>query len=155
MAKWVIGRDLTRSFTGEWSLEWRQEKTGKRTSAGKLWPEVSEILDDHILGDRPRRLIAVRYQECIGTNWLTLTEKAFAAKVPSLRFKEAIGIPLHDLRTLIADQLRSHAPESAANVIQTVLGHSTFEAGEAYRADCAGDLASQQWAEIRKEIGQC
>jgi len=155
MSRWVIGKELTRSITGEWSLNWSQEKTKKSTGAGKLWQEVAESLDEHILGGRPQRLAYLRYNECIGTNWLSLTNKAYQSRWPSLRFKEAVGVPLHDLRTLLADHVRWHSPETAANVIQTMLGHSSTGSGEAYRSDCEQDYASHAWAKIRKEVGKC
>lgn len=150
MSRWIIGRELVRSANGDWSLSWTQEKTGKGASAGVLWPEVSELLDEHLLGDRPPRLIAVRYRECLGFNWLSLTQKAYLASWPSLRFKQLVGVPLHDMRTVLADHMRWHDPQTAADIIQTALGHSTAAAGEAYRSECEGDFASKAWAEVRK-----
>ncbi|WIV50286.1 hypothetical protein QQG91_11485 [Marivivens sp. LCG002] len=155
MAKWSIGEELVRSADGSWTLSWRQEKTDREISGGRLWPEVAEILDEHLLCGRPRRFISARYHECVGLNWLTLKTDQYAAKWPSLVFKEAVGIPLHDLRTLLADFLRLHEPETAADIIQTSLGHATKSAGSAYRSDCEGDLAARYWATIRMEIAKC
>lgn len=151
-ARWVIGSDLTRTIDGAWHLDYDQQKTGGDTSAGALWPEVCEILDDLILAGRPSRMIHIRYKELNGKNWLTLSDRVPPAKWPSERIKDAIGVPSHDLRTLAADYLRRSGPDTAANVIAAHLGHKSQQAGREYRAACEGDAAARHWAEMRSMI---
>ena len=130
MAGWCIGRDLCRDTRGSWHLAWRQGKTDRKTEAGELWPEISDMLDELILCGRPSRFIHMRYRELLGKNWLTLTNDARPSKWPSERVKAATGVPSHDLRTLAADYMRRHDPDNAARIISTHLGHGTSEAGE-------------------------
>lgn len=153
VSNFVVGKDLIRHVDGTWDLRWVQEKTAHETEAGELWPEICQVLDDHILGARPDRLVHMRYQELIGMNWLTLESAARDRRWPSDLVKEAIGVPLHDLRTLAADYLRRHSPDTAANVISAHLGHRSPEASEEYRALCTGEAAARDWAQIRKAIG--
>lgn len=150
----VLGEDLVRSPDGSWWLEWEQEKTGHGTEAGALWPEVCAVLDAHLLCGRPERHIQLRYRDLLGCNWLTLTAKAPGRAWPSALIKEAIGVPAHDLRTLVADTMRWHDPDTAANVISAHLGHKTRAAGEAYRTLAEGDAAARSWAEMRQAILQ-
>lgn len=150
MASWCFGDDLRRELDGSWHLAWRQEKTGRVTEAGELWPEIGEILDELVLGGRPSRFIHMRYRELLGMNWLTLTECARPSKWPSERIKVTIGVPSHDLRTLAADYMRRYDPENAANVISAHLGHASKEAGVGYSALCEGDAAARGWLKDRK-----
>lgn len=152
VSRWRIGEELKREIDGTWRLAWVQEKNARETEAGDLWPEVSEILDELILGGRPDRFVHLRYRELLGMNWMTLGEDAMATKWPSGMVKAAIGIPLHDLRTLAADYLRLHDPEQAAAVIGTHLGHASEAAGDSYRALCDGDAAARSWSEMRASI---
>ena len=149
VSRWRIGEELERRTDGTWSLEWRQEKNDRDTEAGELWPEIGEVLDELILGGRPARFIHMRYRELVGKNWLTLADHARTPNWPSTTIKAAIGIPSHDLRTLSADYLRRHDPETAADVIATHLGHATREAGDEYRALADGEAATRSWHEIR------
>ncbi len=132
-----------------WRLGWVQEKTGRETDAGALWPEVSEMLDEFILGGRPERFIHLRYRDLAGLNWLTLSGTQPASRWPSGMVQAAIGVPLHDLRTIAADYLRLHDPETAAAVIGTHLGHASPGAGESYRAQAEGEAAARSWATMR------
>lgn len=152
VASWRLGVDLIREQWGAWRLAWRQGKTGKGQDVGELWPEVCEMLDELILGGRPRRYAGLRYAELLGRNWLTHAGEAFAARHPSDLVNEAIGVPLHDLRTLIADQLRRIDPARARDLIASMLGHASTAAGEEYRADCDGDWATREWREMRSQI---
>jgi hypothetical protein len=152
VAAWRIGEELSRLPDGTWRLAWQQEKTEHATEGGGLWPEVSELLDAWILGGRPDRLVHLRYRELLGQNWMTLTRSAHAGKWPSTRVKAAIGIPAHDLRTLAADYMRRHAPDRAAGIIATHLGHRTEQAGQEYWALCEGEAATQSWSRMRAEI---
>lgn len=154
MSQWSIGSDLRRETDGSWHLVWKQEKTGRTTEAGELWPEIGEVLDELILCGRPCRLIHMRYRELTGKNWLTLSDTAKPAKWPSERIKAAIEMPSHDLRTLAADYMRRHDPEIAARVIATHLGHGTLEAGEDYSADCKSEAAAQAWQKDRQRIAK-
>lgn len=154
VSRWRIGEEIIREIDGMWRLGWEQEKTEHKTEAGDLWDEVGEILDEHILGGRPRHLIHLRYRELIGKNLMTLADRGNARNWPSSMIKSAIGIPSHDLRTLAADYLRLHDPETAADVIATHLGHKTRAAGEDYRAVAEGDAAARSWAGMRVAIGK-
>jgi hypothetical protein len=152
VSRWVIGKDLIRGPDGCWCLNWEQQKTGHRTEAGALWPEVCEALDALVLGGRPSRMIHLRYRELKGTNWLTFSVETRPSKWPSERIKAAIGIPSHDLRTLAADYMRRYDPETAAGVISAHLGHGTAAAGKEYTALCEGDAAARSWMEMRHRI---
>ncbi|MBB3995100.1 hypothetical protein GGR95_002750 [Sulfitobacter undariae] len=154
MSNWIIGSDLRRETDGSWHLAWNQRKTGRKTEAGELWPEIGEVLDELILCGRPSRLIHIRYRELVGKNWLTLSDVARPAKWPSERIKTAIGVPSHDLRTLAADYMRRHDPEIAARVIATHLGHGTLEAGEEYSTECKSEAAVRAWQNDRQKIAQ-
>ncbi len=152
VAAWRLGADLVREPWGAWRLGWEQGKTSRDQDVGELWPEVGEVLDELILGGRPRRYAGLRYAELSGRNWLTHAEEAFAAKHPSQLVNEAIGVPLHDLRTLIADLLRRIDPARARDLIASMLGHASTASGEEYRGECEGDWATQQWQKMRSEI---
>lgn len=152
-AAWSIGTELVRAPCGDWTLDWTQEKTGRSTEAGVLWPEVSALLDEHILGGRPDRLVHVRYRELIGRNWLTFAEGPARRALPSELVRQALGVPPHDLRTLAADYLRRHDPASAAALVSAHLGHGCEAAGAEYRALCEGAAASRTWREARRRIG--
>lgn len=149
---WRLGKEFIRQADGTWELEWFQEKNGAETDAGRLWDEVSEILDLLILEGRPDRFVNLRYHELQGRNWLTLKDEAPDRKLPSQRIKEAIGVPSHDLRTLSAEYLRAADPKRAPDIIQTHLGHQTLKAGESYRISCESDAAARGWLEIKREI---
>lgn len=110
VASWRLGTDLVREPWGTWRLGWQQGKTTNDQDVGELWPEVGEVLDELILGGRPRRFAGLRYQELAGRNWLTHTQHGLASRHPSELVNEAIGVPLHDLRTLVADMLRRTDP---------------------------------------------
>lgn len=152
VASWRLGVDLVREPWGAWRLAWLQGKTTQGQDVGELWPEVADVLDDLILAGRPRRYAGLRYAELHGRNWLTHAEGAFAARHPSALVNEAIGVPLHDLRTLIADLLRRVDPARARDLIASMLGHASTAAGEEYRADCDGDWATREWQEMRSQI---
>jgi hypothetical protein len=153
VAAWRLGIDLVREPWGGWRLAWSQGKTSGDQDVGELWPEVSEVLDEFILGGRPRRYATLRYTELAGCNWLTQAEKAFASRTPSQLVRETIGLPLHDLRTLIADLLRRVDPARARDLVRAILGHASTAAGEAYRAECEGDQAAREWQGMRRQIG--
>ncbi|MBW6419644.1 hypothetical protein [Celeribacter sp. PS-C1] len=152
VSQWRLGRELIRHPDGTWELTWEQEKTGWETSAGRLWHEVSDLLDVLILAGRPDRLVHLRYQGLQGANWLTLEERTPDRKLPSLRIKEAIGVPSHDLRTLAAEYLRQADPRRAPDIIQTHLGHRTLKAGEEYRIACKSDVAARDWLALKRDI---
>jgi hypothetical protein len=154
VACWRLGIELVREPWSAWRLSWDQGKTREGQDVGELWPEVGEVLDELILGGRPRRYAGLRCEELMGRNWLTHAEGEFAARHPSELVKEAIGVPLHDLRTLIADQLRRVDPSRARDLIASVLGHASTAAGEEYRAACEGDWATQAWQRMRSKIAE-
>ena len=149
VASWTFGDQLLREPWGEWHLRWRQEKTGVWLDAGVLWPEVAQVLDLHLLGGRPGRHAQRRYDALRGCNWLRFEAEGYDRRWPSEKVREAIGVPLHDLRTLAADYLRLHDPAKAPGVVSALLGHSTEAAGEAYRALCVETAAQRSWREIR------
>jgi hypothetical protein len=152
VARWRLGVELVREPWGAWRLEWEQGKTATGQALDELWPEVGEILDELILAGRPRRYAGLRYRELAGRNWLTLDDAARAARFPSQLVREAVGVPLHDLRTLIADTLRRSDPARARQLIAAMLGHASTASSDAYRAECEGDAAALQWREIRSTI---
>ena len=154
LVSWRLGYEIVRDVDGTWRAEWEQEKTGRATEMGPIWPEICDILDEWILDGRPDRLVHIRYQELLGKNWLTIEDRAPYRNLPTGLTKAAIGVPSHDLRTLAADYMRRHDPAHAADVIATHLGHGTRKAGEAYRAECDGAAAQAIWAETRKIIAK-
>tara|TARA_R100000322_G_scaffold167677_1_gene135992 strand:- start:1454 stop:2821 length:1368 start_codon:yes stop_codon:yes gene_type:complete len=149
VASWTLGEALVRDPVGRWRLRWRQGKTGHWKEAGELWPEIGAVLDEHILGGRPRRHAQRRFEELRGCNWLSFTQKPYASRWPSETVKDAMGVPLHDLRTLAADYLRLHDPVAAPRIVAVLLGHRTQEAGGEYRVLCAETAAQREWREIR------
>lgn len=149
VAAWRLGEELVRDPAGDWRLRWRQGKTGHWQDAGTLWPEVGEVLDTHLLGGRPERHAQRRYEELSGMNWLSLAAAPYASRWPSEKVNAALGIPLHDLRTLAADYLRLHDPASAPDVVSSLLGHATRQAGDAYRALCTETAAQRDWMAVR------
>lgn len=153
-ALWRLGTELRRSPCGAWRLHWDQSKTDRETGAGSLWPETCQILDDLVLRGRPARLISLEYQSRIGMNWLTGTNETRSAGFSSQLVRDAIGVPAHDLRTLVADYLRFHDPATAPDIIQSHLGHGSKTAGTAYRALAEGDAAAASWTAIRRDLIQ-
>ncbi|WP_370162196.1 hypothetical protein [Limimaricola soesokkakensis] len=149
VAAWRIGEELVREPAGDWRLRWRQGKTGHWQDAGTLWPEVGGVLDTHILGGRPERHVQRRCIALQGMNWLSFTATPYASRWPSEKVNAALGIPLHDLRTLAADYLRLHDPASAPDVVSSLLGHATRQAGDAYRALCTETAAQKDWMAVR------
>ena len=153
VATWTLDGNLVRRPGGRWDLRWRQGKTGGWKDAGELWPEVGHVLDEHLLGGRPLRHAQRRFEDLRDCNWLTLDDRSHAGRWPSERVREAIGVPLHDLRTLAADYLRLHDPAAAPRVVSVLLGHRTRQAGEEYRALCTATAAQRQWQELRAAHG--
>ncbi|WP_353472491.1 hypothetical protein PVT71_00240 [Salipiger sp. H15] len=151
---WRFGHEICRGSDGSWTLGWRQQKNGLETDAGTLWPEVGEVLDELVLGGRPERFIHLRYREVVGLNWMSFTERPRSSHWPSEVVKAVLKVPSHDLRTLAADYLRLHDPETAAGVIATHLGHASMRAGGEYRALAEGDAASRSWSRMRNKIGK-
>ncbi|WP_370160473.1 hypothetical protein [Limimaricola soesokkakensis] len=149
VAAWRLGEELVRDPAGDWRLRWRQGKTGHWQDAGTLWPEVGGVLDTHLLGGRPERHVQRRHEELSGMNWLSLRAEPYASRWPSEKVDAALGIPLHDLRTLAADYLRLHDPTSAPDVVSSLLGHATRQAGDAYRALCTETAAQRDWMAVR------
>jgi hypothetical protein len=154
VASWRLGVELVREPRGAWRLAWDQGKTGRGQDVGELWPDVGEVLDELILGGRPRRYAGVRYEELTGRNWLTHTERGYASRHPSQLVVQAIGVPLHDLRTMIADMLRRADPARARDLIRSMLGHSSTIAGEDYHVVCDDEAASLEWRRMRDEIAR-
>lgn len=147
---WRLGHEIEREPWGEWLLTWSQRKTGAAVDVGRLWPETAAVLDQHLLGGRPPKLAVQRYDDLRGKNWLRLVAETPHHSWPSRLVKAALGIPLHDVRTLAADQLRAHDPGSAPEIIRALLGHRTLAAGENfYRAVCHDDVATRRWQAIR------
>lgn len=150
IVSWVYGEALVREPHGTWHLRWQQEKTGVWLNAGTLWPEVGWVIDEHLLGGRPPRYAHRRYTELIGMNWLSHEASGHDRRWPSERVSAALGVPLHDLRTLAADYLRLHDPATAAGTVSALLGHSSREAGAEYRAISNQTIVQRGWLEIRE-----
>jgi hypothetical protein len=151
VSQWTLGEQLIRTPWGIWQLDWKQEKTGNRKHAGELWPEIGKVLDEHILGGRPERHIHRRYEELCGCNWLSQTPKPYDRRWPSERVADAIGVPLHDLRTLCSDYLRQHDPVAAPRIVSVVLGHRSQESGKDYTSECSEPASQREWQSIRDE----
>lgn len=149
MSRWRLGHELTRDVFGTWQLCWRQQKTGswKRQT---IWTEIGGVIDEHILGGRSPRHVHRRYMELEGANWLSFQAEPYASKWPSEQSRKALGVPLHDMRTLLADHLRLHDPATAPNLVQAMLGHRSQKAGDAYRSLCLGTGAQQEWQRVRE-----
>ena len=149
VSQWTLGEQLIRTPWGSWHLDWEQEKTGNRKLAGELWPEIGRVIDEHILGGRPGRHAHRRYEELRGCNWLSLTPQPYERRWPSERVSDAIGVPLHDLRTLCSDYLRQHDPVAAPKIVSVVLGHRTQEAGKEYDSQCGETASQREWQTAR------
>lgn len=149
VAMWTLGDHLVRRPTGQWQLRWRQGKTGYWKEAGTLWQEIGGVIDEHVLGGRPNRQVQQRYEDLKGCNWLSLAPEPHASRWPSEKVKLALGVPLHDLRTLAADYLRYHDPVSAPRLVSVLLGHRSLEAGGEYSALCAETAAQRDWQALR------
>lgn len=149
VARWTFDEELVRHPTGHWDLRWRQQKTGSWKETGRLWPETGSVLDEHILGGRPARFVQRRYDELRGMNWLSFSDTAYERRWPSAKVRDAIGVPLHDLRTLAGDYLRLHDPASAPRILKVLLGHRSSEAGAEYSAICFDTAAQREWLDIR------
>ena len=152
VASWVLGEHLVRQPSGDWQLRWRQGKTGHWLNAGTLWPLIGMVVDEHILGGRPKHQAHQRYAQLCGMNWLSLRSEGYASRWPSEKCSESLGVPIHDLRTLAADYLRLHDPEAAPEILGALLGHRTRSAGEEYRALCTETAAQRDWSKIREQI---
>ncbi|MBR9823988.1 MAG: hypothetical protein GYB51_23650 [Rhodobacteraceae bacterium] len=151
IASWRLGEELVREPWGAWRLRWQQEKTGAWLDAGTLWPEIGWVLDQHLLAGRPPRHAHRRYTELVGMNWLSHDPAGFDRRWPSEKVSAAIGVPLHDLRTLAADYLRLHDPVAASAVVAALLGHATEEAGAEYAALSRQTAAQREWMDIRAQ----
>lgn len=154
VASWRLGIELIREPWGVWRLAWTQRKTGEAQDVGELWPAVAEVLDELLLAGRPRRVAHLRYGALAGRSWLSHEAGAVDRRLPSQLVREAIGVPLHDLRTVVADTLRRRDPAAATRLIGYALGHRDMKSGEAYRALCEGDAAAVAWRDLRREIGR-
>lgn len=151
LSGWRLGQELVREPGGRWTLAYAQRKTSRKMNAGALWPEVCELLDALLCRGRPLRLASMLYAELAGQNWLTHDEGRDRRWVSHL-VKQAIGLPLHDIRTLSADYLRRHDPERGADIAATLLGHGCRKSTQVYRALADGVAASRQWSELRAHI---
>ncbi|MGI3167271.1 hypothetical protein [Pseudooceanicola sp. 200-1SW] len=149
IASWRLGEALVRDPWGAWGLRWQQEKTGVWLDAGTLWTEIGWVLDQHLLAGRPRRHAHRCYTELVGMNWLTHELAGFDRRWPSERVSAAIGVPIHDLRTLAADYLRLHDPATAPAAVAALLGHSSRDAGAEYEALSQQTAAQRDWLAIR------
>ncbi|QPH53229.1 hypothetical protein [Pontivivens ytuae] len=154
IAGWRLGDELVRTPWGEWTLRYRQEKTGRMANAGPLWPETGEILDLHLLAGRPARLAQTRFAQLRGANWLTQGPAARPSRWPSEQVKRVTGLPAHDLRTVAADYLRCYEAETAADRVAALLGHASRQAGAEYRSDCAVTAGQSEWQAIRARIAE-
>lgn len=152
MVAWRLGHEIVRETDGTWFAQWEQEKTGRDTEAGALWPEVCLILDRWTLGGRPDRLVHLRYGELEGCSVITLSNQTAHRNLPTELTHAALGVPSHDLRTLAADYLRRHNPSQAADIIATHLGHGNLRSGKAYRSECSGQAGQDEWAQARKVL---
>lgn len=151
LSRWRLGHELVREPGGRWTLAYTQRKTGRKKNVGVLWPEVCELLDALLCRGRPLRLASMLYAALEGQNWLTHDEGRDRRWVSHL-VKQAIGVPLHDIRTLSADYLRRHDPERGADIASTLLGHGCRQSTQSYRALADGVSAARLWRELRARL---
>jgi len=151
LAGWRLGHELVREPGGRWTLAWTQHKTGFHVDAGGLWPEVCELLDELLCRGRPQRLACVLYASLLGVNWLTHAQSPSGGWASRL-VRQAIGLPLHDVRTLAADYLRRHDPNRGADIAGTLLGHRHAASTTPYRSLAEGVAAARRWRDLRRTV---
>ena len=89
-----------------------------------MWPMTSDIIDAHVLADRPTWQLQPRLAELDGMNLLSLRKDGFDTYHPSALLREDFGISGHLVRTLITNLIRNQRPD-AAWAVQALLGHSS------------------------------
>lgn len=146
-----IGVEMVRHEDGLWEPLFRQSKTGRTKENGSLWRLTSELIDRHILADRPAWLLADRLTELHGRNLLSLEEESLGLYHPSRVLRAAFGISGHLVRTLITDAIRVSRPD-AAWAAQFLLGHGTREMQEVYRTQFAELGAIQKYHDTMADL---
>lgn len=101
-----IGIDLVRNADGLWETAFRQAKSGRLKDNGSLWRITSQMIDTHILGDRPEWVLPDRLSELHGMNLVSLRSEGLGLYYPSRVLRGAFGISGHLVRTLIVDAIR-------------------------------------------------
>lgn len=129
-----IGVDIVRNQNGDWCHSLRQNKTGKRKELDAVWPGTSELIDRHILGDRPGWMLMQRLEELEGMNLLTLLPQVVNKGYINSRLHKDFKIHGHLVRTLIADLIRRVRPD-ALWALQEMLGHTNRHTQTVYRSD--------------------
>jgi hypothetical protein len=79
-----IGREIVRTPEG-WVPAYRHNKNHRHKDNGPLWPPVSAIIDAHVLGDRPKWLIAERLRDLDGMHLFSLAPEPCGIYLPILR----------------------------------------------------------------------
>ena len=130
----VIGRTIIRNPDGVWEPAFSQRKTGKGKENGPLWRITSDLIDLHLLGDRPSWAIEDRVAALEGKNLVSLADKGMGLYYPSAILEREFKISGHIVRTLITDAIRVHRPD-AAWAAQFMLGHSSRWMQATYRDD--------------------
>lgn len=134
LREYRIGIDLVRDHEFGWCHGIRQGKTGNKKELDALWPGTSDLIDRHILGDRPTWTLEERLAEVEGLNLLSLSDQVMNPGYVNRRLHEDFGLHGHLVRTLIADLLRKTHPD-ALWVLQHMLGHTNRTTQRVYRSD--------------------
>lgn len=146
-----IGIDLTRNPDGLWEPSFKQSKTSRRKENGPLWRLTSDLIDRHILGDRPAWVLGERVADLHCMNLVSLRHEGMGLYYPSQVLRRAFGISGHLVRTLIVDAIRVSRPD-AAWAAQFMLGHGTRDMQEQYRTDFRELAAVRTYHSVIEEI---
>jgi hypothetical protein len=128
-----IGREIVRTPEG-WVPAFRQNKNHRHKDNGPLWPPVSAIIDAHVLGDRPKWLIAERLRELDGMHLFSLSPEPCGTYRPTAFLREEFGISAHLIRTIVTDFLKRNRPD-AAWAVKQLLGHTSRTMQNTYQTD--------------------
>ena len=146
-----IGREIVRHADGSWEADFRQSKTRCAKDLGPYWPEVSRILDAHVLAGRPAWRMDERLAELDGYNLLSLAPEGFDIYHPSALLREQFGISGHLVRTLVTNLLRTHRPD-AAWAAKELLGHSGRWMQQTYLTDFRESAAIAKYHGVLAEL---
>nr|WP_309504397.1 hypothetical protein [uncultured Roseovarius sp.] len=147
LSRLTIGEHLTRCEDGQWSIQLRQAKTGRRKDLGPLWRLTGAFIDAHILAGRPAWQIEDRVQALTGCNLLSLSETPFHSKFTTGVLRQEFGISGHLVRTLITDLIRTEHPD-AAWAAQEMLGHSNRWMQSTYQSDFRATASIRKWHKL-------
>lgn len=151
LREYRIGDHLVRDDDLGWCHGIRQGKTKRKKEIDALWPGTSELIDQHILGDRPEWMLKARLAEVDGLNLLTLSDRTVNPGYINRRLASDFRLHGHLVRTLIADLIRRARPD-ALWALQQMLGHSNRFSQRVYRADFDESRSVQQFDALYDKI---